>query len=44
MHIIQNVIDLALSLGIENPKVAILSAMETINPNLQSTIEDGALC
>ena len=44
MHIIQNAIDLAHSLGIENPKVAILSAMETINPKLQSTIEAGALC
>ncbi|KXB32379.1 phosphate acetyltransferase [Dechloromonas denitrificans] len=44
MHIIQNAIDLALSLGIEQPKVAILSAMETINPKLQSTIEAGALC
>jgi len=44
VHIIQNAIDLAHSLGIERPKVAILSAMETINPKLQSTIEAGALC
>ena len=44
MHIIQNAIDLAHSLGMEKPKVAILSAMETINPKLQSTIEAGALC
>ena len=44
VHIIQNAIDLAHSLGIEKPKVAILSAMETINPKLQSTIEAGALC
>ena len=44
VHIIQNAIDLARSLGIEKPKVAILSAMETINPKLQSTIEAGALC
>ena len=44
MHIIQNAIDLARSLGIVEPKVAILSAMETINPKLQSTIEAGALC
>ena len=44
MHIIQNAIDLAHSLGIAQPKVAILSAMETINPKLQSTIEAGALC
>jgi phosphate acetyltransferase len=44
MHIIQNAIDLAHSLGNATPKVAILSAMETINPKLQSTIEAGALC
>ena len=44
MHIIQNAIDLAHALGNEMPKVAILSAMETINPKLQSTIEAGALC
>lgn len=44
MHIIQNAIDLAHALGNEKPKVAILSAMETINPKLQSTIEAGALC
>ena len=44
MHIIQNAIDLAIDLGIVKPKVAILSAMETINPKLQSTIEAGALC
>ncbi|MFY9723667.1 MAG: bifunctional enoyl-CoA hydratase/phosphate acetyltransferase [Azonexus sp.] len=44
MHIIQNAIDLAHSLGNEMPKVAILSAMETINPKLPSTIEAGALC
>ncbi|HSN63443.1 MAG TPA: phosphate acetyltransferase [Azonexus sp.] len=44
MHIIQNAIDLAHSLGVEKPRVAILSAMETINPKLQSTIEAGALC
>ena len=44
MHIIQNAIDLAHSLGIEQPKVAILSAMETINPKIPSTIEAGALC
>jgi phosphate acetyltransferase len=44
MHIIQNAIDLARSLGIGEPKVAILSAMETINPKVPSTIEAGALC
>lgn len=42
--IIQNAIDLALALGIEQPKVAILSAVETITPKIPSTVEAGALC
>jgi phosphotransacetylase/acyl dehydratase len=42
--IIQNAIDLARAIGIDVPKVAILSAVETINPRMQSTIEAGALC
>jgi len=44
VHIIQNAIDLAQALGKSRPKVAILSAMETINPKVQTTIEAGALC
>jgi phosphate acetyltransferase len=44
VHIIQNAIDLAISLGKLKPKVAILSAMETVNPKVPSTIEAGALC
>jgi len=44
VHIIQNAIDLAHALGNALPKVAILSAMETINPKVQTTIEAGALC
>ena len=44
VHIIQNAIDLAHALGIAKPKVAILSAMETVNPKVQSTVEAGALC
>jgi phosphate acetyltransferase len=42
--IVQNAIDLAHALGIEEPRVAILSAMETVNPKLSSTIEAAALC
>ncbi len=41
---VQNAIDLARAIGIETPKVAILSAVETITPRLQSTVEAGALC
>ena len=44
VHIIQNAIDLAHALGKPNPKVAILSAMETVNPKVQSTVEAAALC
>jgi phosphate acetyltransferase len=44
VHIIQNAIDLAHALGNARPKVAILSAMETVNPKVPSTIEAGALC
>jgi phosphate acetyltransferase len=44
VHIAQNAIDLAHALGLECPKVAILSAMETINPKVSSTIEAAALC
>ncbi|HET9699433.1 MAG TPA: phosphate acetyltransferase [Burkholderiales bacterium] len=44
VDIIQNAIDLARALGMESPKVAILSAMETVNPKVPSTVEAGALC
>ncbi|HEY6133693.1 MAG TPA: bifunctional enoyl-CoA hydratase/phosphate acetyltransferase [Rubrivivax sp.] len=44
VHIVQNAIDLAHALGMEQPKVAILSAMETVNPKVPSTIEAAALC
>ena len=44
VHIVQNAIDLAHALGKPQPKVAILSAMETVNPKMPSTIEAGALC
>lgn len=44
LHIIQNAINLAHALGIPQPKVAILSALETINPKIQSTLDAAALC
>ena len=44
IHITQNAIDLARALGVKQPKVAILSAMETVNPKIPSTIEAAALC
>ena len=42
--IIQNAIDLAHVLGIETPRVAILAAVETINPAMQATLDAAALC
>ncbi|MBR9829389.1 MAG: bifunctional enoyl-CoA hydratase/phosphate acetyltransferase [Oceanospirillales bacterium] len=42
--IVQNAIDFCHSLGNAQPKVAILSAVEKIKPNLQSTIDAAALC
>lgn len=42
--ICQNAIDLAHAMEIERPKVAILSAVEMIDPNIASTLEAAALC
>jgi phosphate acetyltransferase len=42
--IIQNAIDLYAGLGFGRPKVAILSAVETVTPSIPSTIEAAALC
>ena len=42
--IARNAIDLAHALGIELPRVAILSAVETVNPGLPSTLDAAALC
>jgi len=42
--IVQNAIDLAHILGNPTPRVAILSAVETVTPKIQSTLEAAALC
>jgi phosphotransacetylase len=42
--IVQNAIDLAHILGLALPKVAILSAVETVTSKLQSTLDAAALC
>jgi phosphate acetyltransferase len=44
IDIIKNAIQLAHALKIKTPKVAILSAVETINPKIPSTLEAAALC
>jgi len=43
-EICQNVIDLARWLGIPAPKVAVLAAVETINPKMPATIHAATLC
>jgi phosphate acetyltransferase len=44
VDIVQNAIDLAHALKFSEVRVAILSAMETVNPQVPSTIEAAALC
>lgn len=44
VDICQNAIDLAISLGLEKPKVAILAAVETVNSKMPATIDAAALC
>jgi phosphotransacetylase/acyl dehydratase len=44
VDIVQNAIELAHVLGIEEPRVAILSAVETVNPKIPSTVDAAALC
>jgi phosphate acetyltransferase len=42
--ICQNAIDLAIVLGVERPKVAILAAVETVNSKMPATLDAAALC
>ncbi len=42
--IVQNAVNLAHVLGIERPRVAILCAVETVNPKMPSTLDAAALC
>lgn len=42
--IVQNAIDMARALDIAEPRVAILSAIETVNPKIVSTVDAAALC
>ena len=43
VDIVQNAIDLARACGVAEPKVGILSAIETINPNIPSTLDAAVL-
>jgi phosphate acetyltransferase/phosphate butyryltransferase len=42
--IIRNAIDLAHLIGVTQPRVAILAAVETVNPRMQATLDAAALC
>jgi phosphotransacetylase len=44
VDICQNAIDLAVSLGVSSPKVAILAAVETVTSKMPATIDAAALC
>ncbi|MEX8520122.1 MAG: bifunctional enoyl-CoA hydratase/phosphate acetyltransferase [Leptothrix sp. (in: b-proteobacteria)] len=44
VHIVQNAIDLARILGVAKPKVAILAAVESVNPKMLCTLDAAALC
>ena len=44
MDILQNAIDFSTILGVPNPKVAILAAIEMVTPDMPSTIDAASLC
>ena len=44
VDICQNAIDLAVSLGLKEPKVAILAAVETVTSKMPATVDAAALC
>jgi phosphotransacetylase/acyl dehydratase len=41
--IVQNAVDLALAVGVQTPKVAVLSAVATVNPKVRSSLDAAAL-
>ncbi len=43
IHIIRNAVDLAHAFGLKKPRVAVLSAVETVNPKITSTLDAAAL-
>jgi phosphate acetyltransferase len=44
VDIAQNAINLAIVLGVEQPRVAVLAAVETVNPDMPATIDAAMLC
>ena len=43
MDIVQNAIDVAISIGLDEPKVGVLSAVETVNPDMPSSMDAALL-
>ncbi len=44
VHIVQNAIDLVRVLGVDQPKVAVLAAVESVNSKMVATLDAAALC
>lgn len=44
VHIVQNAIDFAITMGIASPHVALLAAVETVNPKMRATLDAAVLC
>ena len=44
VHIVQNAINFAIAMGIPLPHVALLAAVETVNPKMRATLDAAALC
>ncbi len=44
VDILNNAVELVQAMGVETPKVAILSAVETVTPKIESTLHAAALC
>lgn len=44
VDIVQNAIEMAQILGLEQPRVAILAAVETVNPDMPATVDAAMLC
>jgi phosphate acetyltransferase len=44
VHIVQNAIDFAVAMGIAVPHVALLAAVETVNPRMRATLDAAVLC
>ncbi|MFL6564935.1 MAG: bifunctional enoyl-CoA hydratase/phosphate acetyltransferase [Burkholderiales bacterium] len=44
VDIVRNAVDLAHAFGVERPRVAVLAAVETVNPQMPATLDAAALC